>query len=76
MPTTRQIHLVRRPNGMPSFKDKLTNQQVWQLVAFVRSMSALGGSTVSSAREDHMYLSPDLGLRSAEKPTRAPAPVP
>lgn len=58
-----------RPNGMPSYKGKLTNQQVWQLVAYVRSLSGLGGaSTVSSAREDHMYLSPDLGLRSAEKP--------
>ena len=65
-----------RPNGMPSYKGKLTNQQLWQLVAYVRSLSGLGGSTVSSAREDHMYLSPDLGLRSAEKPKRAPEPVP
>ena len=56
-----------RPNGMPSFRGKLTNQQVWQLVAYVRSLSGLGGSSVSSAREDHMYLSPDLGIRSREK---------
>jgi len=57
-----------RPNGMPSYKGKLGNQQIWQLVAYVRSLSGLGGSTVSSAREDHMYLSPDLGLRSPEQP--------
>jgi cytochrome c oxidase cbb3-type subunit 3 len=57
-----------RPNGMPSFKGRLNNQQVWQLVAYVRSLSGLGGSTVASAREDHMYLSPDLALRSPEKP--------
>jgi cytochrome c oxidase cbb3-type subunit III len=57
-----------RPNGMPSFKGKLTNQQVWQLVAYVRSLSGLDGSTVSSSREDHMYLSPDLAIRRAEKP--------
>lgn len=64
-----------RPNGMPSFQGKLGNQQVWQLVAYVRSLSGLGGSTVSSAREDHMYLSPDLAIRSPEKPTRsAPRP--
>ena len=64
-----------RPNGMPSFRNKLDNQQVWQLVAYVRSLSGLGGSTVSSAREDHMYLSPDLAIRSPEKPTRsAPRP--
>jgi cytochrome c oxidase cbb3-type subunit III len=60
-----------RPNGMPSFRNKLDNQQVWQLVAYVRSLSGLGGSTVSSAREDHMYLSPDLAIRSPEKPTRS-----
>jgi cytochrome c oxidase cbb3-type subunit III len=60
-----------RPNGMPSFRGKLGDDQVWQLVAYVRSLSGLGGSTVSSAREDHMYLSPDLALRSAEKPTRS-----
>jgi cytochrome c oxidase cbb3-type subunit 3 len=56
-----------RPNGMPSFKGKLANQQVWQIVAYVRSLSGLEGSTVSSAREDHMYLSPDLQLRSPDK---------
>lgn len=65
-----------RPNGMPSFKGKLGNQEVWQLVAYVRSLSGLGGaSSVSSAREDHMYLSPNLAIRSPEKPTRsAPRP--
>lgn len=59
-----------RPNGMPSYKAKLGNQQVWQLVTYVRSLSGLGGSTVSSAREDHMYLSPDLAIRSPEKTKR------
>src|SRR4029078_298086 len=58
-----------RPNGMPSYKGKLGNQQVWQLGAYVRSLSGLSGSTVSSSREDHMYLSPDLAIRSPEKPT-------
>lgn len=57
-----------RPNGMPSFRGKLGNQQVWQLVSYVRSLSGLGGSTTSSARLDHMYTSPDLQLRSAQKP--------
>jgi cytochrome c oxidase cbb3-type subunit 3 len=57
-----------RPNGMPSFRELLSNQQVWQLVAYVRSLSGLGGSTVSSSREDHMYLSPDLAIRKPEKP--------
>ncbi len=62
-----------RPNGMPSFKGRLTNPQVWQLVAYVRSLSALDGTTSSSAREDHMYLSPDLQLRHAERPRNGSA---
>jgi cytochrome c oxidase cbb3-type subunit 3 len=43
-----------RPNGMPSFGGRLTTQQVWQLVAYVRSMSGLLRSDVSPARDDHM----------------------
>jgi cytochrome c oxidase cbb3-type subunit III len=57
-----------RPNGMPSFKGKLGNQQVWQLVGYVRSLSGLEGSTVSSSREDHMFLSPNLATRTPDKP--------
>src|SRR5205809_7183760 len=57
-----------QPNGMPSFKGRIANKEVWELVAYVRSLSGLEGSVVSSAREDHMYLSPDLGIRSPEKP--------
>ena len=63
-----------RPNGMPSWKGKLSNQEVWQLVAYVRLLSGLEGTSVSSAREDHMYLSPDLQLRSPQKPTNTIVP--
>src|SRR3954466_13186998 len=52
-----QIYLTivqGRPNGMPSFAGKLPNQEVWQLVAYVRSMSGLASSGASPGREDHM----------------------
>jgi cytochrome c oxidase cbb3-type subunit 3 len=65
-----------RPNGMPSFAGKLNNQQVWQLVSYVRSLSGIEGSTVSSSREDHMYLSPDLAIRPPEKPRGETIPPP
>jgi cytochrome c oxidase cbb3-type subunit 3 len=65
-----------RPNGMPSFAGKLTDQQVWQVVAYVRSLSGLSGSTVMSSREDHMYLSPDLAIRKKEKPQGQTIPKP
>lgn len=29
-----------RPNGMPSFKDAATDEEIWQVTAFVRSLSA------------------------------------
>jgi cytochrome c oxidase cbb3-type subunit 3 len=56
-----------RPNGMPSFKRQLTNQEVWRLVAYVRSLSGLDGTTVSSSRQDHMYLSPNVALQNKEQ---------
>jgi cytochrome c oxidase cbb3-type subunit III len=65
-----------RPNGMPAFRGKLGNQQVWQLVAYVRSMSGFEGSTSVSAREDHMFLSPNRATRTKEKPGRAAKTVP
>lgn len=29
-----------RPNGMPAFKDAATDEEIWQVVAFVKSLSA------------------------------------
>jgi cytochrome c oxidase cbb3-type subunit III len=43
-----------RPNGMPAFRGKLTNDQVWQLVAYVRAMSGMEGADVRPGRSDHM----------------------
>ncbi|MFN2532577.1 MAG: cytochrome c, partial [Pyrinomonadaceae bacterium] len=43
-----------RPNGMPSFKDKVTPQQVWQLVSYVRSLSGLTPKGARPGRLDHM----------------------
>lgn len=33
-----------RPNGMPSFRDRLTEQQVWQITAYVRALAELPGA--------------------------------
>ena len=43
-----------RPNGMPSFRGKVPDHQVWQLVAYVRSMSGQLPKDVSPGREDDM----------------------
>ena len=43
-----------RPNGMPSFGGKIPEYQVWQLAAYVRSLSGLTPKDASPARGDHM----------------------
>ena len=36
-----------RPNGMPSWQDNLQPQQMWELAAYVKSLSASASSSVS-----------------------------
>lgn len=41
-----------RPNGMPSFRDRITENQAWQLAAYVRSLSARTRQDALSARSE------------------------
>ncbi|MBV9773981.1 MAG: c-type cytochrome [Gemmatimonadetes bacterium] len=43
-----------RPNGMPSFRGKIDDAQLWQLVAYVRSLSGATPRDTWPARSDHM----------------------
>lgn len=43
-----------RPNGMPAFEGRISSQQVWQLVSYVRSLSGMLNADVRSGRQDHM----------------------
>ena len=43
-----------RPNGMPSFRGKIPDHQVWQIVAFVRSLSGNVSRDAAPARDDHI----------------------
>jgi cytochrome c oxidase cbb3-type subunit 3 len=58
-----QIHQTLvdgRPNGMPSWGNKVPDQQLWQLAAYVRSMS----------------LPQTLAAQTGPTPSQTPAPVP
>lgn len=58
-----QIHqtLVQgRPNGMPSWGGKIPDEQLWQLAAYVRSMS----------------LPATINAQNGNNPSQTPAPVP
>jgi cytochrome c oxidase cbb3-type subunit III len=63
-----------RPNGMPSFKARLGNDQIWQLVAYVRSMSGLVPVDAAPSRDDAMQSGPAENRRAAEVPVPAAAP--
>ena len=43
-----------RPNGMPSFRDRVPDFQIWQLAAYVRSMSGQLRKDAASTRDDHL----------------------
>jgi cytochrome c oxidase cbb3-type subunit 3 len=40
-----------RPNGMPSFRGKIPEQQVWQIAAYVRSLNGQNPVAASSRRD-------------------------
>ena len=41
-----------RPNGMPSYRAKLTQQQVWQLVGYLRALGGMVRLDVQPGRSD------------------------
>ena len=43
-----------RPNGMPAWRDKLTDDQIWKLAAYVRSMSGQPSKDAVSSRAEEM----------------------
>jgi cytochrome c oxidase cbb3-type subunit 3 len=43
-----------RPNGMPAWRGKLTEDQIWDLAAYVRSLSGLPSKDAVSSRSEGM----------------------
>jgi cytochrome c oxidase cbb3-type subunit 3 len=43
-----------RPNGMPSWGARIPESQIWQLVAYVKSLSGGEPKNASNARPDTM----------------------
>jgi len=58
-----------RPNGMPSFRNRIPDYQAWELVAYVRSMSGLLPKGVSPNRPDHMNYKPSESSMPQQTPT-------
>ena len=47
-----------RPNGMPSFRGKIPDDQIWQIAAYVRSMGRNVPKDVAPGRNDDMHPAP------------------
>jgi cytochrome c oxidase cbb3-type subunit 3 len=63
-----------RPNGMPSFGRKIVPDQIWQIVAYVRSMSGLLRKDVAPGRSDDMQVRPQEQSTPKAKPVRSAIP--
>jgi len=63
-----------RANGMPSWKYRLTNDQIWKLVAYVRSLSGLTPKGARPARDDHMMVKPAPNQTPNAKPKNTGLP--
>jgi cytochrome c oxidase cbb3-type subunit 3 len=57
-----------RPNGMPSFGGRIPDDQVWQLVAYVRSLSGQLRKDVAPSRSDTLAGAPPENTRDNEHP--------
>jgi cytochrome c oxidase cbb3-type subunit III len=60
-----------RPHGMPSYRDKLTVEQIWQLAAYVQTIGMASGETAAPSRNDEMQSRPaeNRGPASADVPS-------
>ena len=47
-----------RPNGMPAWGGKIPEYQIWQIVAFVRSLSGMEQKSATPARSDTIQPNP------------------
>ena len=63
-----------RPNGMPAYGGRVATNQVWQLAAYVRSMSGLLAKDVAPGREDALYGTPQEQATTEQAPVKSSTP--
>jgi cytochrome c oxidase cbb3-type subunit 3 len=60
--------LEGRPNGMPSFRHKISDNQLWEITAYVRSLSGQLPKDISPTRSD------DMNAHKSEQATEQKTP--
>ena len=64
-----------RPNGMPSFQQRIPDYQVWELAAYVRSMSGLVPKDAAPGRDDHLSGKAPESSTEKMKPSNSSQPA-
>jgi len=70
------FHSIRdgRPNGMPSYRDRLTTEQMWQLAGYIQKIGAYTGKPEAPGRNDEMQTMPAENRTPASRePQRQPS---
>jgi cytochrome c oxidase cbb3-type subunit 3 len=57
-----------RTNGMPAYGGRVPDQQVWQLVAYVQSMSGLTPQDAAAGRDDNLAVKEPEVRKERERP--------
>jgi cytochrome c oxidase cbb3-type subunit III len=65
-----------RPNGMPAFHGKLPDYQVWQIAAYVRSLSGNVARDAAPGRNDDMQTKEPENTKKKETPKGVNPPPP
>jgi cytochrome c oxidase cbb3-type subunit 3 len=56
-----------RPGGMPAYRDRIGEADVWKLVAYVRTLSGRGNHVAAGGRNDSMRYKKAESLKDEEK---------
>ena len=54
---------------MPSFRNRIPEFQIWEIAAYVRSLSGLLSKDVAPARSDQLYVKPPEQSMPKQTPT-------
>jgi cytochrome c oxidase cbb3-type subunit 3 len=55
-----------RPHGMPSFREKMTTEQIWQLAGYVQTIGAYKAKIAAPSRDDAKFTRPAENRAPAE----------
>ncbi len=61
-----------RPAGMPSFRGRLTTEQIWQLTGYIQTIGAYSAKTAAPSRNDEMQTRPAENRASATQASPEP----